>query len=207
MCCKKSFWQGKNQHCFGNVYHCTPHKGDNAHWPNKPKTPSYLSTRCQHWKWSFWKSRLNELSYFPPMEKGEMIQQAEPVLLFIYMTTVYDLNNCETIFYDGEVVAVWKVQKCKLQWYTEQKHCHCVSAATPVPSPRSSNTILLLSNYDHWFSLFSAHLCMTAGLCKWPHWTPNCCPLWPRYLLQDLANLTRYPCPVPSRCTVQLFEN
>lgn len=47
---------------------------------------------------------------------------------------------------------------------------------------------------------------MTAGLCKWPHWTSNCCPPWPRYLLEDVANLTRYSNPVTSRGTVKLFE-
>lgn len=46
---------------------------------------------------------------------------------------------------------------------------------------------------------------MTAGLCEWPHWTPKCCPLWLCYLLKDLADLTHYPDPVPSRCSVRLF--
>lgn len=55
------------------------------------------------------------------------------------------------------------------------------------------------------FSLLSKP-CMTAGLCKWPHWTSNWRPLWPCYLLEDLANLTHYSSPVPSRCTVGLSE-
>lgn len=54
------------------------------------------------------------------------------------------------------------------------------------------------------FSPVSAHLCMTAGLCKWPRWTPNCCPPWPHYLLKD--NFTRCSGPVASRCTVKLFK-
>lgn len=48
---------------------------------------------------------------------------------------------------------------------------------THVPSRHISIIVLLLSNYAHWFSpLFSAHLCMTAGLCGRPRWALYRCP-------------------------------
>lgn len=56
------------------------------------------------------------------------------------------------------------------------------------------------------FSPVSAHLCMTAGLCKWPRRTPNCCPPWPHYLLKDVDNFTRCSGPVASRWTGKLFK-
>lgn len=82
----------------------------------------------------------------------------------------------------------WLCCKYKQLWYAEQ--IHRAGCAPRSVSPQLHRQIVIEQLWPLIFSLFAAHLCMTAGHCKWPHWTPDCWTLWPHYLLEGVANLT-----------------
>lgn len=80
--------------------------------------------------------------------------------------------------------------------------CHCVCCDPRALSPHIHSWAVIEQLWSLIFSLFSAQLYMTAGLCKGPHWTPNSCPLRPCYLLKDLASFTHSSCP----CHLQVYS-
>lgn len=79
-------------------------------------------------------------------------------------------------------------------------------AVTPCSiSPQLHRQIVIEQLGPLIFSLVTAHLCMTAGHCKWPYWAPNCRTLWPQYLPEDVANLALLlPCRLNSLIEMQL---
>lgn len=120
-----------------------------------------------------------------------------------YSSNWSDNVRSNSLSLNKAAVAVLWMQTVPIHWANT---CHSVCRDPSPLCPALHLRTVIEQLRPLIFSPVSAHLCMTAGLCKWPRRTPNCCPPWPHYLLKDVDNFTRCSGPVASRWTGKLFK-